>query len=71
MRKQGLGQRLLEHVIDDLRSEHVASVLLALMSNRYLLSVHDENRRRFVDAYSYESLSRRYLHHVSAALEGS
>ena len=59
------------HVIDDLRSEHVASVLLALMSNRDLLSVHDENRRRFVDAYSYESLSRRYLHHVSAALEGS
>lgn len=63
--------RPISHVLARLEPDLLAEALLSLHANRSVLGLYDEERRKFMDSFSYQRLAKRYAGHIEALLGGA
>jgi hypothetical protein len=56
------------HVLSKIDPVTIAEALISLCSNRELLEMYDEERRKLVEAYSFERAAIRYTAHIEDLL---
>ncbi len=61
--------RPVSHVLPRPDPDLLAEALLSLHANRAALGLHDEERQKFIDSFSYQRIARRYIRHIETLLD--